>query len=106
MTDNELIFIDYDAPLVNGKAASVSYVRKLRELRADALMEPIKIGSTMAQFVKSELNANPGKAFAWLPDYRIYAASRSEEKLKAALAATTFQCSGNQANGAMFPSPN
>ena len=90
--DRELVFVDTGSPVTNGKALSVSFVHNLPELRSDALLEPAKLGEITAQFVKAELNLFPNRAFAWLPDYKFYAAAQSEQKLREGLAVVRISC--------------
>lgn len=90
VNSRELIFVDRNAPLENGKAVSVSFIRSLANLPADFLQKPVKVGEVMAQFVRPDMEPDPSKSRAWLPAQQFYLVSKKEGKLRDALAATKF----------------
>jgi len=90
--DRELSFVNVDAPVTNGKPMSISFVRGLPEMHSNALIEPVKIGKLTVQFVKPEFRMAPDKGYAWLPDFKLYAISQSEQKLKDGLSISSIDC--------------
>lgn len=90
--DRELAFVNVDAPVTNGKSLSISFVRGLPEMHRDALSDPVKIGKLTIQLVKPEFRIAPDKGYAWLPDFKLYAISQSEQKLKDGLLISNIDC--------------
>ena len=88
--ENAVAFVEIDAPIVNGKPSSISFVRRKERIPDELLQAPERIGKLTVRFVNADFNKAVETSFPWLPDPGIYAGSQGQTKLREGLASLDF----------------
>ena len=89
---DQVDFVDVDAPIVNDRAVSVSFVRNTKDINPEWL-KPVEVaGSVSIQYIERTDGLPLSKAYAKIPETGYYVVSKDQGTIRRAMRAATITC--------------